>query len=56
MLAGAGGLLTDEQSIARFLGMCLMLVGTAFAVFAYMIPKLLRTREESLSQGISDRP
>jgi len=53
MVAGAGGLLTETQSLARFFGMCLMLVGTAFAVFAYMIPVLLRTSpEEPHSQQV----
>jgi len=57
LLAGAGGLLTEGQSLARFLGMCLMLVGTAFAVFAYMIPSLLRTsRAGSVSQTVPERP
>jgi phage shock protein PspC (stress-responsive transcriptional regulator) len=56
ILAGAGGMLTDEPSIARFLGMCLMLVGTAFAVFAYMVPTLLKpSRGESASQEAPDR-
>jgi integral membrane protein len=57
MLAGAGGLLTEAQSLARFFGMCLMLVGTAFAIFAYMIPVLLRTSpEEPSSRQVPDRP
>ena len=39
--AGTGGLLTEARSTVRFFGMAIMLIGTAFAVFAYMIPTLL---------------
>jgi integral membrane protein len=41
VVAGTGGLLTEAQSTVRFFGMALMLIGTAFAAFAYMIPTML---------------
>jgi integral membrane protein len=41
-LAGTGGLLTEAQSLTRFLGMAFMFVGGAFAAFSYMIPALLK--------------
>lgn len=40
-LAGLGGLLTAATSLVRFLGIVLMLLGTAFAAFGYMVPVLL---------------
>lgn len=56
-LAGAGGLLTEAQSLVRFFGVALMLVGTAFAVFAYMIPMLLRaSRRQSSPEELPARP
>jgi hypothetical protein len=42
LLAAAGGLLTVDQSLIRFLGMTLMLVGAVFSVFCYMIPTMRR--------------
>ena len=56
-LAGVGGLLTEAQSLVRFFGVALMLVGTAFAVFAYMIPMLLRaSRRQSSPEELPARP
>ena len=46
-LAGAGGLLTEARSTVRFFAIALMLVGTAFAMFAYLIPSLLKTSHRS---------
>jgi integral membrane protein len=40
LLAAAGGLLVADQSLIRFLGMTLMLIGAALSVFGYMIPGL----------------
>jgi hypothetical protein len=51
VVAGAGGLLTEARSTVRFFGMALMLIGTAFAAFAYMIPTLLSSRRTSPSAG-----
>jgi hypothetical protein len=41
-LAGIGGLLTEPQSLVRFLGMTLMFVGPMIAGLGYLIPALLR--------------
>jgi integral membrane protein len=49
VVAGAGGLLTEARSTVRFFGMALMLLGTAFAAFAYMVPTLLSSRTTSPS-------
>jgi len=46
-LAGAGGVLTEARSAVRFFGMALMLIGAAFAMFAYLIPALLETSHRS---------
>jgi integral membrane protein len=47
-LAGAGGLLTEAQSLARFFGMMFMFVGAAVAGFSYLIPAMLkRSRQAS---------
>jgi integral membrane protein len=40
MLAAIGGLLVEEQSLLRFFGMTLMLIGAALSVFGYMIPRI----------------
>ena len=40
LLAAVGGLLVAEQSLLRFLGMTLMLIGAALSVFGYMIPRI----------------
>jgi integral membrane protein len=40
LLAAAGGLLVAEESLIRFLGMTLMLIGAALSVFGYTIPRL----------------
>ncbi|MGO9964064.1 MAG: DUF3817 domain-containing protein [Acidimicrobiales bacterium] len=55
-LAGAGGLLTEARSLVRFFGVTLMLVGTAFAAFAYMIPMLLKASRRQVPAGEASRP
>jgi integral membrane protein len=40
-LSGAGGLMTEAQSLTRFLGMALMFIGAMIAGFSYMVPALL---------------
>ncbi len=56
LVAAAGGLLTEEQSLIRFLGMTLMLVGAVFSVFGYMIPTLhMSSRELPAPMADSDR-
>ncbi len=50
-LAGAGGLLTEAQSLVRFFGMALMFVGAALAGFSYMVPTLLARRATPLPSG-----
>ena len=40
LLAAAGGLLADDQSLVRFVGMAMMLVGPSLSVFCYLIPTL----------------
>jgi NADH:ubiquinone oxidoreductase subunit K len=40
LTAAAGGMLVEQQSLLRFLGMTLMLIGAALSVFGYMIPRL----------------
>lgn len=50
-MAGVGGLFTEVRSAVRFFGMALMLVGTTFALFAYLVPALMRSsRREAASQ------
>ncbi|MFZ0667251.1 MAG: hypothetical protein WAM97_15975 [Acidimicrobiales bacterium] len=51
LLAAIGGILTDSESLTRFLGMTLMLVGPAFAVFAYMIPTLPKSSNAPEPEG-----
>jgi hypothetical protein len=41
VVAAAGGVLTEDQSLVRFLGMVLMFFGPVLAVFAYIAPLLL---------------
>ncbi|MGO9657281.1 MAG: hypothetical protein ACLP7F_02805 [Acidimicrobiales bacterium] len=41
VVAAAGGVLTEDQSLVRFLGMVLMFFGPVLAVFAYIAPFLL---------------
>jgi hypothetical protein len=50
VVAAAGGLLTEAQSTVRFFGMAVMLIGTAFAFFSYMIPTML-TSSSSASRS-----
>ena len=40
-MAGSGGVLTEAQSLVRFLGLVLMFFGSALAGFAYIVPLLL---------------
>lgn len=40
-MSGAGGLLTEAQSLTRFLGMTLMFLGAMVAGFSYGVPALL---------------
>lgn len=47
-VASAGGLLTEVQSFARFLGICLMLVGAVLSVCAYLIPTAAAARTRAL--------
>jgi integral membrane protein len=56
MFAGVGGILTEARSLVRFLGMALMFLGSAFAIFFYMIPSMMRSsraasRARELSAG-----
>jgi hypothetical protein len=46
-LAGVGGVLTEPQSLVRFLGMALMFVGPMIAGFGYLIPALLRLQQKA---------
>lgn len=43
-LSSAGGLLTEPDSIVRFLGIAVMFVGAALALAAYLVPVALRKR------------
>ncbi len=49
-LAGLGGLLTASQQLVRFLGMALMLVGSLWAIASYLMPIVLRRRQQSPGQ------
>jgi len=53
VVAGTGGLLTEAQSTVRFFGMALMLIGTAFAAFSYMIPTML-TSSRRASRSVEE--
>lgn len=55
LLAGLGGLLTEPQSLVRFLGVTLMGIGTATAGFAYLIPFLLRRRPSAVTGRVDPR-
>ncbi len=48
VVASAGGLLTEAQSFARFLGICVMLVGALLAVGAYLVPSAAAARTRAL--------
>lgn len=50
-LAGVGGLLTEAQSIMRFLGMTLMFVGPAIAILGYLAPMLIKMQHEPSPVG-----
>ncbi len=55
-VAGLGGILTEGQSLVRFLGMALMFVGPIIAVFGYLIPVFLRLQRKgtpSLDGGVA---
>jgi integral membrane protein len=43
-VSSAGGLLTEPDSIVRFLGVALMFLGAALALAAYLVPIALRNR------------
>ncbi len=53
-LAGVGGLMTEPQSLLRFLGMALMFVGPMIAGFGYLIPALLRLQHKAPPSGVAD--
>lgn len=53
-VAGAGGLLTEAQSFARFLGISVMLVGSLLAVAAYLIPAAAAARARALDAAGSE--
>jgi integral membrane protein len=55
VVASAGGLLTEARSTLRFFGMALMLIGTAFAAFSYMIPTML-TSSRRTSRSADTEP
>jgi integral membrane protein len=46
-LAGIGGLISEAQSLLRFLGVVLMFVGPTVAAFAYLIPTLLKRQHKT---------
>ena len=46
-ISGAGGLLTEAQSLTRFLGMALMFIGAMVAGFSYLVPALLRRSDHT---------
>jgi integral membrane protein len=48
-LAGVGGLLTEAQSLVRFFGMSLMLVGSVSAGLSYLIPTFFRLQRRAPS-------
>jgi hypothetical protein len=48
VVAAAGGLLTEAQSVTRFFGICVMFLGTALALGAYLIPTALAARTRAL--------
>jgi integral membrane protein len=52
-IGGFGGLLTVDQSLARFVGIALMFVGPVIAGLGYLVPALLRssTRTSSVVSG-----
>jgi integral membrane protein len=52
-LAGAGGLMTEPDSIARILGIAVMFVGTVLAGCAYLVPIVLRARAGSQTAAAS---
>lgn len=43
LLAALGGILVHPESLTRFVGLTLMLIGAVFAMFAYMVPTLPRS-------------
>jgi hypothetical protein len=53
-VAGTGGLLTEAQSLLRFFGFSLMLVGSLLALCAYLVPVALNARR--LSDAAAERP
>jgi integral membrane protein len=55
-LAGAGGLMTEPDSLLRFLGMALMFVGPMIAGFGYLIPALLRLQHKASQSEVAGSP
>jgi cyanate permease len=51
LLAAAGGLMADDQSLVRFVGMTLMLVGPALSVFCYLIPTMSASSRRLAASG-----
>jgi integral membrane protein len=46
-LSGAGGLMTEAQSLPRFVGMALMFIGAMIAGFSYLVPALLSRSDQA---------
>ncbi len=53
LVAAAGGLLVADQSLIRFFGMVLMLIGAALSVFGYMIPSLHSSTRDPRMVGVA---
>jgi integral membrane protein len=52
-LAGIGGLISEAQSLVRFLGVVLMFVGPTVAAFAYLIPTLLKFQHKTQAADLN---
>jgi integral membrane protein len=57
-VAGTGGLLTEVQSLGRFLGIALMFIGSVLGGCAYLAPALLAARARAVAGAAAstDRP
>jgi integral membrane protein len=53
-VAGAGGLLTEAESLVRFCGLALMSIGGVIAAFAYLIPTFLGSQRRVSSALIAE--
>lgn len=51
VVASAGGLLTEQASLVRFLGIAVMFVGATLAAGAYVVPLVLRARSSGEPAG-----